>query len=211
MIAAVRFTHAGTFNMDDTAPSWRPFTSNQLVTTRPPGFLWDARIQMVPGVRAFVHDAYVGGEGLLHAEALGLVTVAEMRGTPEVAQGELLRYLAESMWYPTVLLPGHGVVWTPIDDTSARATLTDGGTTVSLDFRFGADGLIESTYAAARPRTMGAAVTHMPWSGRGWSYEVRDGMRIPLDAEVAWMQPDGPYPYWRGRITRIEYEYGSGL
>lgn len=46
-----------------------------------------------------------------------------------------------------------------------------------------------------------------PWSGRGWSYEVRDGIRIPLEAEVAWSQPSGPSPYWRGRIASIEYEY----
>ena len=107
---------------------------------------------MAPGLNAFVHDAYVAGEGALHAEFLGLVTLADMRGTPELAQGELLRYLAEAMWYPTALLPSQGVNWTPIDETSARATLTDRATTVSLDFHFGPDGLIESSNAVARPR-----------------------------------------------------------
>lgn len=207
MIAVARFTHTGTFNMGETTPSWRRFSSAQIVTTSPPGFDWDARVRMAPGLNALVHDAYVAGEGLLHAELLGLVTVADMRGTPDLAQGELLRYLAEAMWYPTALLPGQGLVWTPIDDTSARATLTDGTTSVSLDFRFGPDGLIESSFASARPRTAGGMTTPTPWRGRGWRYEVRHGLRIPIEAEVEWILPAGPYPYWRGEITSIDYEY----
>jgi hypothetical protein len=208
MIAAARFTHTGTFNMGEATPSWRTFSSAQIVTTTPPGFDWDARVRMAPGVRALVHDAYVAGEGLLHAELLGLVTVANVRGTPDLAEGELLRYLAEAMWYPTALLPGPGLVWTAIDDVSARATLTDGGTSVSLDFRFGPEGLIESSFASARPRTAGGIVVPTPWRGRAWRYELRHGMRIPIAAEVEWILPGGPYPYWRGEITGIDYEYG---
>jgi hypothetical protein len=207
IIAVARFAHTGTFNMGETTPNWRAFSSTQLVITRRPGFDWDGRVQMAPGVNAFVHDAYVAGEGVLHAELLGLVPLADVHGTLEAAQAELLRYLAEAMWYPTALLPSQGVAWTAIDETSARATLTDGATTASLDFRFSAAGLIESSYAAARPRTVGGAVVSAPWSGRGWAYDVREGMRIPLDAEVAWIVSDGPYPYWRGRLTNIEYEY----
>lgn len=207
IVSVARFTHTGTFNMGETTPSWRSFSSAQIVTTSPPGFDWDARVRMAPGLSAFVHDAYVAGEGLLHAEALGLFTVADMRGTPELAQGELLRYLAEAMWYPTALLPRDGLVWTPIDDASARATLTDGATSVSLDFRFDPDGLIESSFASARPRTAGGVITPTPWKGTAWRYELRQGVLIPIEAEVAWILPGGPYPYWRGEITGIDYEY----
>lgn len=209
VIAVARFTHTGTFNMGEDAPNWRPFSSSQIVTTQRPGFVWNGRIRMAPGLPALVHDAYVAGEGLLHATLLGMVTLADLRGTPEMAEGELLRYLAEAMWYPTALLPSQGVEWSAIDETSARATLTDGMTTASLDFRFGPDGLIQSSGTTARPRVLGGTVVAAPWSGRGWTYEVHDGMRIPIDAEVAWIQPDGPYPYWRGRIASIAYEYAQ--
>ncbi len=111
------------------------------------------------------------------------------------------------MWYPTALLPGPGLVWTAIDDVSARATLTDGATSVSLDFRFGPDGLIESSFASARPRTTAGSTSPTPWRGRAWRYEVRHGVMIPLEAEVEWILPAGPYPYWRGEITSIDYEY----
>jgi hypothetical protein len=31
-------------------------------------------------------------------------------------------------------------------------------------------------------------------------------MRVPLEGEVSWMLPEGPKPYWRGRITVLAYE-----
>jgi hypothetical protein len=34
-------------------------------------------------------------------------------------------------------------------------------------------------------------------------------MRVPLDGEVAWLLPEGPKPYWRGRIAEIDYEFAQ--
>ena len=72
---------------------------------------------MLPGLPARVHDAYIAGEGILHASLFGLVSVANLRGTPEMAHGELLRFFAEAAWYPTALLPSQGVQWEAVDDT----------------------------------------------------------------------------------------------
>jgi hypothetical protein len=208
IIAAARFAHAGEFNMGETQANWRPFTSTQVDITQRPGFDWDGRISIGPGLNVFVHDAYVGGEGLLHAELLGLITLADIRDVPEVAQGELLRYLAEATWYPTALLPSQGVRWEAVDENTAIATLKDGATKVSLEFHFDAEGLITSGRAAARPRTVNGTLVSTPWQGRFWSYEVRNGIRIPLEGEVAWQLLDGLYPYWRGHVTNIAYEFG---
>ena len=209
IVTAVRLAQAGQFNMSETKAKWRRFTSSQVIITRRPGFDWDARIEMAPGVKVFVHDAYVAGEGILHAALLGLVPLADIRGTPQAAQGELLRFLAEAAWYPTAMLPGQGVRWEPIDDVSARATLVDGATTVSLDFRFDAEGLISNVRAAARHRSVNGALLAAPWQCRFWDYDVRGGMRIPLAGEVAWELPEGPWPYWRGRTTEIAYEFAG--
>lgn len=207
MVAAARVSHEGQFNMRETEHKWSRFTSTQMVMARRPGFDWDARIRVAPGLDVFVHDAYVAGEGILHAELLGLLTVADIRGTREAAQGELMRFLAEAAWYPTVLLPGQGVRWDAIDDSSASATLRDDANTVSLEFRFDADGLISTMRAAARSRMVNGRLVPTPWQGRFWAYEAREGMRVPLEGEVAWELPDGLRPYWRGRIKDIAYDF----
>jgi len=207
MVLAVSVEHTGTFNMSETGEQWRSFTSTQRVITRRPGFDWEARVAMMPGLTVRVHDAYIAGEGILHASLFGLVSLVNLRGTPEVAQGELMRFFAETAWYPTALLPSQGVQWEPVNDASAKATLKDGETTLTMLFRFNEDGLIASMRAEARGRTVAGAVIPTPWEGRWSNYKLRDGMLIPLEGEVAWILPEGPKPYWRGGITRLSYEF----
>ncbi|MCC7195444.1 MAG: hypothetical protein IT356_07815 [Gemmatimonadaceae bacterium] len=207
IVAAVSMGHIGSFNMSESAEQWKPFSSTQRVVTRHPGFVWDGRIVILPGVIVRVHDAYVHGDGIMHATLLGLVSVADLHGTAQMAQGELMRFLAEAAWYPTALLPSQGVRWEAVDDTSAKATVSDGGTTITLKFIFNEAGLIGSVRADARGRAVSGAIVPTPWEGRWWDYELRDGMLIPTAGEVAWLLPDGPKPYWRGKLTTLTYEF----
>jgi hypothetical protein len=205
IVTAVNLAQQGQINMSETAAKWCPFTATQFVMTQRPGFDWDARVQMAPGLTAFVHDAYVLGVGSLHASLAGLFTMADVHSTASTAQGELLRYFAETPWYPTALLPSQGVHWDAIDDTSARGTLTDGETTVSLVFGFNPEGTIVTIWAAARDRGLIAT----PWEGRFWHYVLRNGMQIPLEGEVSWHPLEGAWPYWRGQVTELSYEFES--
>ncbi|MET3139333.1 hypothetical protein AAKU61_003714 [Undibacterium sp. GrIS 1.2] len=95
-------------------------------------------------------------------------------------------------------------MWESTHETSSRATLRDGTTTISLDFKFAEDGLIAEVWAAARPRT---ETESAPWLCRLGNYEQRCGMRIPLLGEVEWDLSAGPAPYFKGRMTNIEYEF----
>lgn len=209
IVTAARVEHTGSFNMSASGEQWKSFTSTQHVVTRRPGFVWDARIAMLPGLSVHVHDAYVAGEGLLHAAIAGLVTMADLRGGGELARGELMRFFAEAAWYPTAFLPSQGVRWEAVDDRSARATLTDGATSLTMLFRFDADGLMESMRAEARGRMVGQVTTMAPWQGRWSDYRTHDGLRVPFTGEVAWMLPEGRKPYWRGTIDSLTYEFAS--
>jgi hypothetical protein len=207
IVTAASLEHHGTFNMSSDGERWVPFTSTQRVLTRRPGFVWDASMPMAPGLAVRVHDAYMAGEGVLHAAMLGLFTVVHLRGTPEVAEGELMRYFAEAAWYPTALLPSQGVRWEAVDDTSARATFVDGDVSLTLTFAFAADGSMASVRAEARGRTVDREVVMTPWEGRWFDVEVREGMRVPTRGEVAWLTPQGRKPYWRGTVTALRYEF----
>src|SRR6202047_2028769 len=207
IVSAVYVGLSGTFNMSVTGEKWKRFSSTQCVIAQRPGFDWEGRIEMLPGLTARVHDSYIAGEGILHASLFGLVSLANLRGTPEIAQGELMRFLAEAAWYPTALLPSQGVQWKAIDDFSAEATLKDGETALTLLFRFDENGLIKSVRAEARGRTVAGAVIPTPWEGQWRNYEPRCGICVPTEGEVAWLLPEGPKPYYRGRITSLHYEF----
>lgn len=209
VITAATLTQHGQFNLAAHGERWRGFTATQRVRTRRPGFVWDARIALLPGFPVRVHDAYVAGEGVLHPALLGLASLGELHGTAEVAAGELMRYLAEAACYPSALLPGQGVHWTAVDADRARATLSDGAVSVSLLYCFDADGLVRSVRAEGRGRTVGRAVVPTAWEGRWSGYRWQDGMRVPCEGEAAWLLADGPLPYWRGRITRLAYTFAA--
>jgi len=113
-----------------------------------------------------VHDAYVAGEGVLHATLCGLFSLVNLRGTGDVAEGELMCFFAETAWYPTALLPSQGVQWEAVDNRSARGTLTDGAIALTLLSTFDEQGLIETVRAEARGRTVGGKVVPTPWRGR---------------------------------------------
>ncbi len=209
LIASAKLSQKGQFNMSETEVKWNPFTATQIAIAQPLGFDWDGHIQTVPGLNILVHDTYRSGVGNLHASLLGLFTVAAMHDISELNQGELMRFFAEAVWYPTALLPSQGVRWEAIDDNSARGTLTDGKTKASIVFRFNSEGTIDTFRADARYGTFNGKLSAMPWVGRMSDYAVRDEMYIPLNGEVGWERPEGTWVYFKGRITEIEYEFAS--
>jgi Family of unknown function (DUF6920) len=206
-----RVTHAriasrGEFRRGEAADAWIPFKADQDFTGVRPGFVWDARMRMAPGIAIRVVDAYVGGAGTMRAAVAGLVTVMDAPQSETLARGELMRWLAETPWLPTALLPGGRVAWSSLDETSARATVVDGTTRVSADFHFGREGEVLEVFVPDRPREVDGGYVPTPWSGRFCSYHEMDGMRIPREALVQWHLPGGEQPYWRGRITDARYE-----
>jgi hypothetical protein len=38
------------------------------------------------------------------------------------------------------------------------------------------------------------------------AYQLQDGMRVPFEAEVAWLTPQGRWPYWRGTVAKMDYD-----
>jgi hypothetical protein len=207
LIAAVTLELSGTLNLSATSERWKPFTSRQRVLTRPPGFLWDANVSLLPGVAVRVVDGYIAGEGLLHAAALCLFAVADLHGGGEIARGEFMRFFAEMAWYPTALLPSQGVQWDALDERAATATIVDGPLTLTLLFRFNDAGLIEAARAEARAAMVGKEMVMVPWEGRWSEYQARDGMLVPISGEAAWLPPEGRRPYFRGTVTSLTYEF----
>lgn len=205
IVCAAQIEQTGDFLVKPEPNGWRPFSATHYAVTYPPGFVWDARIRMAPGVTVRVRDALLGGQGSMHASIAGMRRVAYAADTPDMASGALHRYLAEAVWFPTALLPSAGVQWTAIDGSTARAALSVGTTTVSLDFHFGKEGLVERVYTPSRARAVGAGSVPTPWQGSFSRYEERSGLRVPIDGEVEWVLPEGPQPYWRGRLTKVEF------
>ena len=88
----------------------------------------------------------------MKGKLISFIIVIDAQDEEKLDKGALQRYLAESVWFPTSLLPSQGVTWEGIDNTKARATITDSGITVSLEFKFNQKGEVISVYAPERYR-----------------------------------------------------------
>ena len=209
IIAAATIEMTGAMNMSATAEQWKPFTSVQRVITHNPGFLWDARVVMSPGLPAHVEDSYIAGHGRLIAKVLGLFSVADSQGEGEIARGEFMRYFAESPWYPTALLPSQGVRWQTVDDACANATLIDGPISLTLLFRSNNAGLIASVRAEARGAGAGTdgVMVMLPWDCALSDYRPQGGMLIPMAGEAAWVRPRGRKVYFVGHVKQLSHEF----
>lgn len=198
-IRSARLSQHGEFRLGGPDAPWRPMEATQHVTTRPPGFVWDAEIEVLPGVPVRVVDRYRRGEGVLRGRLLSAIPVASAGPGPGMNEAELVRYLSEGVLIPTALLPDRGVEWEPVDDRSARATLEHRGVTASAVFHFDDRGLVDRV-TAERYRQEDDACA--PWTGHFRNYREHDGVLVPTEAEVGW---DGEGSYWRATIEGIEY------
>ncbi|WP_460676587.1 DUF6920 family protein [Hymenobacter coalescens] len=199
LIRSARVQEKGEFRTGPARP-WSPFTAEHHVRTGPPGFVWDASIRMLPVLPVRIRDSYLAGVGAMQGRWAGLVPVVDERGRPELNAGALMRYLAEAPWYPTALLPGQGVVWSALDERSALATLTDGATTVALEFHFGPQGEVTRVYTPSRFRDVNGRGVPTPWGGSFRDYARIGGMTLPQEGEVSWFLPEGKFTYWRARL-----------
>lgn len=209
IVTGVTVQHTGTFNVTalGSRELWFPFTSTQHVVTNRPGFVWNARMMLVPGVAMRVHDAYAAGIGTLHPALMGVFSLTNQHGTGDIARGELMRFMMEAPWYPTALLPSQGAKWVAVDAVSADATLVDGDISMTMRFTFDDAGLIVAVHAGARGALVGGKIVMLPWEGRISNYQEREGMRVPLTGEAAWAPAGARKPYWRGTIVSSTYEF----
>lgn len=187
---------------------WVPFTAVQEFTARPPGFVWDAAVRMLPLVPVRVRDHYGGGEGSMHGRIGGVIPVVDVGGTPEIAQSALIRWIGEAVWFPSALLPaevaGTSVSWTAIDDLTAAITVIDGPVHATAEFQFNPDGTMAGM-TALRFRDVGGTPVPTPFEGVYSDWGRRDGFLVPLSAEVAWLLPEGRFAYWRGSPVEVQY------
>jgi len=179
---------------------WFPFEAEQWFDGGGIDFRWKARAKMAPFVRATVTDAFEQGQGRLVARLFGVLPVAQSRG-PETDTGEAMRGLAELPWRPYAFRESRWVTWSLMASGRLRGTYIEGGTRVSVEFDVDADGRVRGGFAPGRPRMVGKAVVETPWTGTFSDYVDFDQVRVPSRAEAAWVLPEGPFTYWRAKVT----------
>ncbi len=192
-ISYVRLKHDGLFK---TGPGkdWTNIEGEQYFTTEPPGFIWIGRTSMFKA-----EDYYIGNEGRLKVKLLSFLTIVNEDG-PEIDQGELLRWLGESLWFPANLLPDSSKSWHPVDDTTAKLEFEHEDHSLYYIVHFNEN---DEIYKIQTKRYKDGELEN--WTGYFRDYFRYDGVLIPGTIEAVWNLDEGDYQYARFHIKEIEY------
>ncbi len=194
-VRVARLRHDGQFKTD-LKKDWIAISGEEYFLTDAPGYIWIGTTTWFSAC-----DQYVAGRGSLTVRLLGVLPIVRGHG-PSYDQGELLRWVAEAVWFPTSLLPGGQAVWSPVDDNSATLTLTDQGQTVTCLMTFNEQGEMVR-YQAQRYIDETNIQT---WTGYLSDYRQMHGLRVPTRASATWVVDGEEKPYARFILRDIDYD-----
>ena len=202
-VAYARNKQRGEFRLGPDG-EWMELEAVQHFTTRPPGLLWDATIEMMPLVSFYVRDRFYRGEGHMLGTLAGTVAVVDEKG-PEIDQGTFLRLLGEGVWFPSVFLEEY-VTWEAIDETSARLLGRSGGEEVEATVHFDRDGALRRVVAQRYYSEGDGEARLETWKGVHGGYEEVDGYMVPTESSAGWELEEGGFEYVRLEIDGFEFE-----
>lgn len=202
-LSLITYAQTGQLRTDPRLDRWSSFTASQVMSPLTTEFLWDARVSIAPLLHVRVRDSLLQRRGAGQVTLLSAVPVASTSGGLEMNSGSLHRFLAEAVWYPTALLPSPHLHWQALDDSRALATLTDGATTVTLEFRFNAENEVTGIYTPGRWGSFDGGYRQVAWEGKFRHYTRHQGVLVPSEGEVGWYVDGQWQSVWRGQVTPV--------
>ena len=194
-VETVRLKHDGRFKTG-VDKDWTDIKGEQYFTSATPGFLWVGKTSLFTA-----RDMYIRDQGRLVVKLFSLIKVVDEKGR-HVDQGELLRWLGESVWFPTNLLPRENLEWSPISDTSARVTYTHNGISVYLDLFFNE----KDEIARIETKRYMEKGRLEKWFGELSDYREVNGMKIPMHIQASWDLKEKTHTYADFQIQKIEFD-----
>lgn len=199
-IIIARARQSGSFRPEGNR--WLPLTADQYFLARPPAFVWQARIWLMPLVWLHGRDIYRNQAGSFHGSLLSLIPLVGGVG-PEANIASLQRWISEAVWLPTALWPSDQVKWTSLGPKRAKVMVTDDKLSAEGEFVFGDDNLPKHYICQGRYRDLPNGMQKQPWGVRYANYQRLKGYLVPTQAEVAWLPEGREFSYGRIKLDGI--------
>jgi len=133
--------------------------------------------------------------GMLKAQMPFGLPIMRMDDSPELNEGELLRWCAEAVMFPLALVwmtksgeENSTLKWhsSDVDENAATLEFNHNGTNVRLNFNFDSQTHLVTSMHCMRPRMVGTLTERARWEGYCYDYERRGGMIVPTRMECGW-------------------------
>ena len=202
-IYTVRLKQKALMKMKPEQENWIEAYAEQYFTIDKPAFVWKVRMQMMSFVNISGRDKFIDGKGEMLIKIFSLFPVVNSRNNEKINSGTIQRYLGEIVWFPSAaLIPN--ITWEKINEFSAKATMTYGGTTGSGVFYFDENGNFKK-FTAQRYMGSGKDAKLREWIITAKESSIINGISIPVKLDATWKLDSGNWTWLKLEITDIEY------
>jgi hypothetical protein len=201
----VRLKQRGNLRTEPDA-AWMPAEADQYFSIEEPAFVWKVDTTMRGFLPVVGRDKYAAGSGHMLIKVASFLKVVD-QADQKIAEGALLRFLGEIVWFPSAALSSH-IEWTPVDDMTAEARIRHAGLTASAVFAFDDRGRVLGL-RAERYLGGGPDATLEPWFVACSEWRKIRGVEIPAGGSASWKLGDDYFTYYRWEILDVEYNPAS--
>jgi hypothetical protein len=181
---------------------WVPFSANTIYQREPVSFSWKARLKLMPVAWVIAEDGHDAQKGWGGSKLWGFVPMGS-RQDAEVFAMQIVRSLAEFPWKPQFALASPNFEWTDLGQDSFVVGTVAGDESVSVRFELNGDGDIISA-SSERYYDVSDGFVKAPWQYQFADHTDFDGVRMPTTAVATYEKQDGPWEYWRGKLTSVK-------
>ena len=196
-----RLTQTARMKMKPDQQNWYPANAVQYTNLEQPAFVWKVDLTVNQLLSFDGRDGFTGGKGSMYIALNALIPVVRAKG-PKIDEGAAQRFLGEMVWFPSFALSPY-VIWDPIDDQSARATMTYKGTIASGTFYFSPEGDF-IRFEALRYMENSPNAKRYPWILKVQDHATFDGIRVPSHMTATWKLKDGDWTWLELEVTDLD-------
>ncbi len=185
---------------------WIEVSANSSYTTEHPALVWDAVLHDSRYRWRRAHLIYLHSTGEGMTKLYGGLTLSDYSGS-EADVTLLCRFLSESLWFPTALLPGRHVEWKTHGPNSAEAIITDDDLQARAIFYFNEAGEVEKITTTDKFRDFRGGFHKEEFVMYCRNYKPINNILVPTEVEFVWELDKGNFPYARIQATDIDYQF----
>lgn len=181
---------------------WVPCEATQCLSVKDPAFIWDVVFELF-GMTIVGRDSFIHGKGSMLIKLLGLLNIVNVSENSKINESALLRYLAEISLFPTAAL-SELIQWEETKEPNiAMAVMRYKGIEGVGYFVFN-DKAELMNFTANRYKS-GSDEKRTLWRVKVKSNQQCDGLVVPRNVEVSWIENDKEFTWYRMECRSIKY------
>ncbi len=200
---SVKLKMNGSFRLSPDKP-WLPMQAEQIISALK-GFVWKAKIGS--GLMKFIGSDYCFNHfGRTKFSIWGIIPVVNAHNQ-DITRSAIGRFVGESFWLPSALLPQNGVNWQVINDNTIEAIIKVDGKHINLKFVIDSNGkLLKMSLPRWGDKTEDSSYAYIPFGGKVLEEETFGGFTIPSQINVGWwFGTDKYFNFFRATIEQAEF------